>query len=161
LIESRIIPTGQELSKFEQGQAQIKNANRRITRGMRKLNKCYKQRRNKLIYVLQQLDMLLEQTKLSEPFTNLLKLDRVSILPIDKKQKQCTAPDLLELRVKALSEPVSLKELGKIIYLFNQFPLKTVYPVAGDNTLVPYFQNVTFTHFSVNRSCIILTGDYD
>jgi CRISPR subtype II RNA-guided endonuclease Cas9/Csn1 len=117
---SRIIPMGQELSKFEQGQAQTKNANRRIDRGIRKLNKRYKQRRNKLIYVLQQLEMLPEQIKLSEPFTNPLKLDRIAILPIGEKQKQYTALDLLELRVKALSEPVSLKELGKIIYLFNQ-----------------------------------------
>jgi CRISPR subtype II RNA-guided endonuclease Cas9/Csn1 len=117
---SRIIPMGQELSKFEQGQAQTKNAKRRTNRGMRKLNKRYKQRRNKLIYVLQQLDMLHEQIKLSEPFSNPLKIDRVSILPIDKKQKQYSALDLLELRVKALNEPVSGKELGKIIYLFNQ-----------------------------------------
>ncbi|MDR0348546.1 MAG: hypothetical protein LBH90_03520, partial [Tannerella sp.] len=117
---SRIIPMGQELSKFEKGEAQTKNANRRITRGMRKLNKRYKQRRNKLIYVLQQLGMLPEQIRLSEPFENPLKLDRVSILPIDKKQKQYSALDLLDLRVKALSKPVSLEELGKIIYLFNQ-----------------------------------------
>lgn len=117
---SRIIPMGQELSKFEQGQAQTKNANRRVARGMRKLNKRYKQRRNKLIYVLQQLEMLPDQIKLSEPFTNPLKLDRVSILPIEKKQKQYSALDLLELRVRALTQPISLKELGKIIYLFNQ-----------------------------------------
>jgi len=117
---SRIIPMGQELSKFEQGQAQTKNANRRIARGMRRLNKRYKQRRNKLIYVLQQLGMLPEQIKLSEPFENPVKLDKVSILPIDKKQKQFSALDLLELRVKALYEPISLKELGRIFYLFNQ-----------------------------------------
>lgn len=117
---SRIIPMGQELSKFEQGQAQTKNANRRIARGMRKLNKRYKQRRNKLIYVLQQLDMLPDQIKMSEPFTNPLKLDRISILPIEKHQKQYSAIDLLELRVKALHSQISLKELGKIIYLFNQ-----------------------------------------
>ena len=117
---SRIIPMGQELSKFEQGQAQTKNANRRLARGSRKLNKRYKQRRNKLIYVLQQLGMLPEQIRLSEPFSNPLKLDRVSILPVDKKQKQYSALDLLALRVKALYKPVSLKELGKIIYLFNQ-----------------------------------------
>lgn len=119
-IGSRIIPMGQELSKFEQGQAQTKNANRRIARGTRKLNKRYKQRRNKLIYVLHQLGMLPEQIKLSEPFENPLKLDRISILPIAKKQKQYSALDLLELRVKALREPVSLQELGRIIYLFNQ-----------------------------------------
>ncbi|MBS1775801.1 MAG: type II CRISPR RNA-guided endonuclease Cas9 [Bacteroidetes bacterium] len=117
---SRIIPMGQELSKFEQGQAQTKNANRRIARGIRKLNKRYKQRRNKLIYVLQQLGMLPDQIKLAEPFDNPLKLDRVSILPIDKKQKQYSALDLLELRVKALKEAVSLQELGRLIYLFNQ-----------------------------------------
>ncbi|MDR3132649.1 MAG: hypothetical protein LBU42_01325, partial [Prevotellaceae bacterium] len=67
---SRIIPMGQELSKFEQGQAQTKNADRRTARSIRKLNKRYKQRRNKLIYILQQLDMLPEQIKLSEPFTD-------------------------------------------------------------------------------------------
>lgn len=117
---SRIIPMGQELSKFEQGQAQTKNANRRIARGMRKLNKRYKQRRNKLIYVLQQLGMLPEQIILAEPFDNPLKLDRVSILPIKKNQKQYSALDLLELRVKALNEMVSLQELGRLIYLFNQ-----------------------------------------
>ncbi len=117
---SRIIPMGQELNKFEQGQAQTKNANRRISRGARKLNKRYKQRRNKLIYVLQKVGMLPEQIKLTEPFKNPLKLDRVSILPIIKKQKQYTAIDLIELRVKALTEPVSLEDLGRIIYLFNQ-----------------------------------------
>jgi CRISPR-associated endonuclease Csn1 len=117
---SRIIPMGAELSKFEQGQAQTKNANRRIDRGIRKLNKRYKQRRNKLIYILQQLGMLPEQIQLSEPFINPLKLDKVSILPISQKQKQLTAIDLVELRVNALKGPVSPEELGKIIYLFNQ-----------------------------------------
>ncbi|MBS1629152.1 MAG: type II CRISPR RNA-guided endonuclease Cas9 [Bacteroidetes bacterium] len=117
---SRIIPMGAELSKFEQGQAQTKNANRRIARGARKLNKRYKQRRNKLIYVLQQLGMQPNQIKLSAPFDNQLKLDKVSILPIDKNQKQYSALDLLELRVRALNQPISLEELGRIIYLFNQ-----------------------------------------
>lgn len=117
---SRIIPMGRELSKFEQGQAQTKNANRRIARGSRKLNKRYKQRRNKLIYVLQQLEMLPEQIRLSEPFNNPLKLDKVSVLPIEKMQKQYSAMELLELRVKALHEQISLQEFGKLIYLFNQ-----------------------------------------
>lgn len=117
---SRIIPMGQELSKFEQGQAQTKNASRRLARGLRKLNKRYKQRRNKLIYVLQQLDMLPDQFRLSKSFDNPLHLDKVSILPIAKNQKQFTALDLIELRVKALHEPISLKEMGRLIYLFNQ-----------------------------------------
>jgi CRISPR-associated endonuclease Csn1 len=117
---SRIIPMGAELSKFAQGQAQTKNANRRIARGTRNLNKRYKQRRNKLIYVLQELGMLPSQLRLSQPFTNPLKIDRVSILPIEKKQKQYSALDLLELRVKALRHKITLEEFGKIIYLFNQ-----------------------------------------
>jgi CRISPR subtype II RNA-guided endonuclease Cas9/Csn1 len=117
---SRIIPMGEELSKFERGQAQTKNANRRLARGARKLNKRYKQRRNKLIYVLQQLRMLPDQIKLSEPFFDPKRIDKVSILPIQKEQQQYSAIDLLELRVKALKEEISLKELGKIIYLFNQ-----------------------------------------
>jgi CRISPR/Cas system Type II protein with McrA/HNH and RuvC-like nuclease domain len=117
---SRIIPMGAELSKFEQGQAQTKNANRRITRGARKLNKRYKQRRNKLIYLLQELSMLPAQIKLSESFSNPLKIDRTSILPIAKNQKQYSALDLLELRVKALTNEITPEEFGKIIYLFNQ-----------------------------------------
>lgn len=117
---SRIIPMGAELSKFEQGQAQTKNANRRIARGTRKLNKRYKQRRNKLIYILQQLGMLPDQIKLVSEFSDPNKLDKISILPISKKQQQLTAFDLLELRVKALTEKVELKDLGKIIYKYNQ-----------------------------------------
>ncbi len=100
-LGARIIPMGQELNKFERGQAQTKNAKRRIARGMRKLSKRYKQRRNKLIYILQQLEMLPDQINLAEPFKNPLKLDRVSILPIKKEQKQYSALDLLDLRVNA------------------------------------------------------------
>jgi CRISPR subtype II RNA-guided endonuclease Cas9/Csn1 len=117
---SRIIPIGAELSKFEQGQAQTKNANRRLARGTRKLNKRYKQRRNKLIYVLQQLNMLPDQIRLSENFKDPNRIDRISILPIAEKQKQLTAFDLIELRAKALHQKIDLKDLGRIIYLFNQ-----------------------------------------
>lgn len=117
---SRIIPMGAELSKFEQGQAQTKNANRRIARGTRKLNKRYKQRRNKLIYILQEIGMLPNQIKLVNEFSDPNKLDKISILPISKNQHQLTAFDLLELRVKALTEKIELEELGKIIYKYNQ-----------------------------------------
>ncbi len=117
---SRIIPMGAELSKFEQGQAQTKNANRRITRGTRKLNKRYKQRRNKLIYVLQQLDMLPEQIQLVEEFSDPNKIDKICIKPIQKKQKQLTAFELVALRVKALTEAIPSKDFGRIIYLYNQ-----------------------------------------
>lgn len=117
---SRIIPMGAELSKFEQGQAQTKNANRRTARGTRRLNKRYKQRRNKLIYILQELGLLPEQIQVVENFSDPNKIDKVCIKPISKKQIQLTAFDLLEMRVKALSEKIDLKDLGKIIYKFNQ-----------------------------------------
>lgn len=117
---SRIVPMGAELSKFEQGRAQTKNAVRRTARGIRRLNKRYKQRRNKLIYTLQQLEMLPDQIKLASPFSDPNRIDKISILPISKNQKQLTAFDLVELRVKALNEKVTLQEFGRILYLFNQ-----------------------------------------
>lgn len=116
----RIIPMGAELSKFEQGQAQTKNANRRIIRGTRRLNKRYKQRRNKLIYALQQLNMLPEQIQLTENFSNPNRIDKICIKPIHKHQKQLTAFEMVDLKVKALTEAITLKEFGKIIYLYNQ-----------------------------------------
>lgn len=117
---SRIIPMGEELSKFEKGQAQTKNAVRRNARGSRRLNKRYKQRRNKLIYVLQQLGMLPQQIELSSQFINPNRIDKVSILPIKKDFPQYTAKELIELKVKSLTNEVSLEELGRILYLFNQ-----------------------------------------
>lgn len=117
---SRIIPMGAELSKFEQGQAQTKNANRRIKRGIRRLNKRYKQRRNKLIYILQKLGMLPSQLQLMGDFSDPNKIDRICIKPIDKNQPQLSALDLIDLRVKALKEVISLKELGRLFYKYNQ-----------------------------------------
>ena len=117
---SRIISMGAELSNFERGQAQTKNANRRIARGARKLNKRYKQRRNKLIYALKELGMLPNQIQLVKDFFDPNKIDKISIKPIKKRQPQLTAFDLLELRVKALSEKIELKDLGRIIYKYNQ-----------------------------------------
>ncbi len=117
---SRIIAMGAELSKFEQGQAQTKNANRRIKRGIRRLNKRYKQRRNKLIYVLQKIGMKPSQIQLLNEFKNPNKIDRVCIKPIEKKQPQLTALEFIDLRVKALHEKISLKELGKLFYKYNQ-----------------------------------------
>jgi CRISPR subtype II RNA-guided endonuclease Cas9/Csn1 len=119
-IGSRIIPMGEEKSKFEKGQAQTKNAVRRVARGMRKLNKRYKQRRNKLIYVLDKLGMLPDDIKLTEPFSDPLKLSKVCISNLKNPIGGYSAPDLIGLRVKALTEKVSLKELGRILYLFNQ-----------------------------------------
>ncbi|MEZ4910091.1 MAG: HNH endonuclease domain-containing protein [Saprospiraceae bacterium] len=117
---SRIIPMGAELSKFEQGQAQTKNANRRIKRGIRKQNKRYKQRRNKLIYILERLGMLPDKIQLVEPFSNPNKIDRICIKPIKKDSKQFNSLGFINLKVKALNSAVSLKELGQLFYKYNQ-----------------------------------------
>uniref|UniRef100_UPI00404709B7 type II CRISPR RNA-guided endonuclease Cas9 n=1 Tax=Roseivirga sp. TaxID=1964215 RepID=UPI00404709B7 len=119
-LGSRIIPMGAELSKFEQGQAQTKNANRRIKRGARKLNKRYKQRRNKLIYVLQKLGILPSQIQLTEDFKDPNKIDKISIKPISKNQPQLTALDLIDIRVRALREAIPLEDLGRLFYKYNQ-----------------------------------------
>lgn len=120
-IGSRIIPMdGAEIIEFQKGNAQTKNADRRILKGIRKLNKRYKQRRNKLIYVLQQMDILPEQFHLTEAFNNPKEIQKVCIKPINKGSVQPTALDLIELRVKALQTKIEEKELGKLLYWFNQ-----------------------------------------
>ncbi len=120
-LGSRIVPMdGAEMSDFKKGLPQTKNATRREKKGARVGNKRFKQRRNKLVYCLQQLDLLPHQIRLSEPFDNPLKLQKVNILPIDKNAKQLTGKEFLQLRVKALTEKVSAEEFGKILLRFNQ-----------------------------------------
>ena len=118
---SRIVSIdGAEVSDFKKGQQQTKNANRRIKKGARVGNKRYKLRRNKLIYVLEKLGMLPNHIKLSESFENPLRLQKINVLPIPKNTPQLTVLETLKLRVKAIHEEVSAKELGTILYKFNQ-----------------------------------------
>lgn len=120
-LGSRIVPMeGAEMSDFKKGLRQTKNATRREKKGARVGNKRYKQRRNKLIYVLKKLDLLPEQIKTSRPFDNPAKIQKINVLPIEKGIKQLTGKQFLELRTKAIHEPVSKKEFGKILYRFNQ-----------------------------------------
>lgn len=119
-LGSRIVPMGAEVKEFEKGNAQTKNADRRINRGIRKLNKRYKQRRNKLLYVLNALKMQPEQIKLSKDFDDPKKLQQISILPIAENTDQFDALELFELRTRALTGPIEPQELGRILYLFNQ-----------------------------------------
>lgn len=120
-LGSRIIPAdGGEVSNFKKGLPQTKNAKKRIQKGIRVGNKRYKQRRNKLIYVLQKLDLLPEQFKFSQTFENPLKLQKINILPIERGALQLSGKEFLELKIKAIHEPVSAKEFGKILYKFNQ-----------------------------------------
>ena len=120
-LGSRIVPMdGAEMSDFKKGLPQTKNARRREKKGARVGNKRYKMRRNKLLYVLQKLDLLPEQIKLSKDFDNPLKIQKVNVLPIAKGAVQLSGKQFLELRVKAIHEPVSAKEFGKVLYRFNQ-----------------------------------------
>jgi CRISPR-associated endonuclease Csn1 len=119
-IGSRIIPMGAEVLNFEKGLAQTKNADRRTARSIRRMGKRYKARRNKLLYTLHELAMLPKQFQFSSAFDEPTKIQKINLLPIKEKTKQLTAKELLELKVKALTEKIELTELGKLIFTYNQ-----------------------------------------
>ncbi len=119
-IGSRIIPMGAEVLNFEKGNPQTKNADRRTARSIRRMGKRYKVRRNKLLYILQQLVMLPKQFQFSCLFDDPNKIQKVNLLPVRKGSQQLTAKELIELKVKALKEKVELEELGKLIFTYNQ-----------------------------------------
>jgi len=117
---SRIIPMGTDKQDYEKGVGITKNATRREKRTARKGNKRYKLRRNKLLFILNELGMLPEQFQFKKGIPEATKLQDLELSPISKKTKQLDALGLLQLKVKALEEPVELKNLGKILYQFNQ-----------------------------------------
>jgi CRISPR-associated endonuclease Csn1 len=117
---SRIIPMGTDKQDYEKGVGITKNATRREKRTSRKGNKRFKLRRNKLLFILNELDMLPEQFQFKYGIPESSKLQDLELLPISKKTRQIDALGLLEFKVKALEEPVELKEFGKILYQFNQ-----------------------------------------
>jgi CRISPR/Cas system Type II protein with McrA/HNH and RuvC-like nuclease domain len=117
---SRIILLGNDKTNFEQGQKLTRNADRRKYRGSRRLNKRYKLRRNKLIYVLKELGMLPDFIKWDGDFPEPTKLQTLSIKPIDKRTEQLKSIELFELRKKALYNAVDNKNFGRILYMFNQ-----------------------------------------
>jgi len=119
-LGSRIVPMDGEESNFKRGEPQTRNAKKREKKGARVGNKRYKLRRNKLIYVLQKLDMLPDQIKLNKSFDNALKIQKVNVLPIKEGTFQLTDNEFLQLRVKAIHEPISKKEFGRVLYRFNQ-----------------------------------------
>lgn len=119
-IGSRIIPMGAEVLSFEQGNPQTKNADRRTTRSIRRMGKRYKSRRNKLLYILQQTKLLPEQFRLSTPFDNPATIQKVNLLPIRKNSSQLNAIEFMQLKVKALKEPIELTEIGRLIFNYNQ-----------------------------------------
>lgn len=138
---SRIIPMGADKQDYEKGVGITKNVDRRTKRTIRKINKRYKLRRNKLLYILHELGMLPEQFQFKSGIPEATKIQELELLPIPRKREYNEKnqrkdriytvngkrveqePDSIlnyKLRAKALNETIELKELGKILYSFNQ-----------------------------------------
>lgn len=101
---SRIIPSNDDTKNFEQGKAQTRNAERRRYRSMRRNNQRYKLRRANLVKVLKLIGAWPESMDASlRPDDTLL-----------------TAMELYGLRSKAVDNPISLHELGRVLYHMNQ-----------------------------------------
>ena len=101
---SRIIPMGQELKDFEQGNSITKNAVRRQKRSMRRNGQRYKLRRAKLFDVLHILNAWPEGLN--------------ELLP--KGTKMLSPLEQYGLRAKAVDEQIALHELGRVLYHMNQ-----------------------------------------
>jgi CRISPR/Cas system Type II protein with McrA/HNH and RuvC-like nuclease domain len=101
---SRIIPMGDEKKEFEQGAKITKNNTRRQKRSMRRNHQRYKLRRANLVKVLKLMEAwpegLGEQAKPDEPVLTPLQV--------------------YGLRALAVMDPISLKELGRVLYHMNQ-----------------------------------------
>ena len=117
---SRIIPMGTDKQDYEKGIGITKNAERREKRTIRKMNKRYKLRRNKLLFILYELGMLPEQFQFENSIPEPNRIQDLKLLPIKKGTLQLASLAHYTLRAKAISKKVELKELGKIFYSFNQ-----------------------------------------
>jgi len=117
---SRIIPMGTDKQDYERGVGITKNADRRTARTIRKMNKRFKMRRNKLLFILNELGMLPDQFKFKNSIPPATKLQELELLPIKKGTLQLDSTQQYELRVKAFNNKIDLKEFGKILYQFNQ-----------------------------------------
>jgi len=145
-IGSRIIPMyGDALTKFENGTPESKAAARRTSRGARRLNQRYKLRRARLIDVLIKFGWIPEnfpnERSHSKIFKNLDKHYINDYLPypnsliqearqyfgiedkVNAKGEVYNIPEdwlIYFLKVKALYDKVSLPELARILYHYNQ-----------------------------------------
>lgn len=127
---SRIIPMGSDKIDYEKGASITKNADRRMKRSARRMNKRYKMRRNKLLFILSTLNMLPQQFVFKNKLPDANKLQELELLPISKGEKQLTALEHYELKEKALTSQISLQELGSILYQYNTL---RGYSGGGDN----------------------------
>ena len=117
---SRVIPMGTDKIEYEKGAGITKNADRRIKRTIRKMNKRYKLRRNKLLYILYELGMLPEQFKFKDGIPQPDKIQSLELLPIKKGTMQLDSLAHYILKAHAIENVIDLKDFGKILYQFNQ-----------------------------------------
>ena len=117
---ARIIPMGTDRLDYEKGIGITKTADRRTTRTIRKMNKRYKLRRNKLLFILNELGILPDQFQFKDGIPEATKLQSLELMPIKKGTLQLDSLQHYKLRVSAINNPVALKEFGKILYQFNQ-----------------------------------------
>lgn len=133
-IGSRIIPLStDESTQFSKGQALTKNADRTARRTQRKGYDRYQLRRGLLLEKLSQLGMYNGTT---------LKLSKL---------------DLWSLRAKAVSEPISLLELGRVLCHINQ---KRGYRTAksdfGDKKQGEYVQKVVGRYREIHEQRVTI-----
>lgn len=128
---SRIIPMDADaMSKFETGVPESKAAGRRQARSARRLNQRYKLRRTRLIEALKILGWIpptfpIEFKKLEKhninhhlPFSEDLKLEAASFF--NKTYEISEDWIIYFLKTKAMHERISLPELARIMYHYNQ-----------------------------------------
>ncbi len=139
-LGSRIIPMdGDALNKFESGVPESRAAARRQARGVRRLNQRYKLRRTRLLQALKILgwisnDFPTEFKRLSKhdinqflPYSNELIKEAEEFFEINEL-KTTRGLDyhisedwiIYYLKTKAIKKQVSLTELGRILYHYNQ-----------------------------------------
>lgn len=136
-IGSRIIPMdGDAMSKFESGNPVSKTADRRQARGTRRLLQRYRLRRSRLIKTLQILGWIpenfpvnfdmVEKFNINDflPFSEATKTEAYSKYKeagaINESEKISTDWLIYYLRTKALTQKITLAELARILYHFNQ-----------------------------------------
>lgn len=116
---SRIVPLEPDFIKeYETGQKITKNAKRRQMRGARRLLQRYHQRRDNLIEVLKIIGAVDSADQIQQPnFINEYNHDFIELVNTGKAK---TAWYNYFLRAKALSGPVTIKELALVLYHLNQ-----------------------------------------
>lgn len=139
-LGSRIIPMDADaMNKFESGSPESKAAGRRQARGARRLNQRYKLRRTRLIEALKILEWIpayfpdnfkkIDKHSINShlPFSNELKKEAVEFFGMTgKKTTKGKEYEISEdwliyfLKTKALHTKVSLPELARILYHYNQ-----------------------------------------